>query len=194
MEFVDAMLEDLRWFGFEWSEGPDVGGPFAPYNQSERMKFLPRRAGKIARRQFHLSLHLFAQRHPVSRRARRTRTTMTSRFIPERAGKIRILAKSRSGQIQLAFPRSRRRDDFIYGRKLWRTKICGRERFWRFRGLARRRRSGVSTRLRRGRRGDANHRGGARRGFAGQHGAADFALSRAGFDAAGIFSLRADAG
>ncbi len=39
MEFVDAMLEDLRWFGFEWSEGPDVGGPFAPYNQSERYSF-----------------------------------------------------------------------------------------------------------------------------------------------------------
>lgn len=35
-EFVRAMLEDLRWFGFEWKEGPDVGGPFAPYNQSER--------------------------------------------------------------------------------------------------------------------------------------------------------------
>ena len=39
LEFVDAMLEDLRWFGFEWSEGPDIGGPFAPYNQSERMDF-----------------------------------------------------------------------------------------------------------------------------------------------------------
>jgi glutamyl/glutaminyl-tRNA synthetase len=39
MEFVGAMLEDLRWFGFEWSEGPDVGGQFAPYNQSERMNF-----------------------------------------------------------------------------------------------------------------------------------------------------------
>jgi len=37
MEFVDAMLEDLRWFGFQWSEGPDIGGPFAPYNQSQRM-------------------------------------------------------------------------------------------------------------------------------------------------------------
>ena len=37
MEFADAMLEDLRWFGFAWSEGPDCGGPFAPYNQSERM-------------------------------------------------------------------------------------------------------------------------------------------------------------
>jgi glutamyl-tRNA synthetase len=36
-EFVTAMLEDLRWFGLRWQEGPDVGGPFAPYTQSERM-------------------------------------------------------------------------------------------------------------------------------------------------------------
>jgi glutamyl-tRNA synthetase len=36
-EFVAAMYEDLHWFGFDWSEGPDVGGPYAPYNQSERL-------------------------------------------------------------------------------------------------------------------------------------------------------------
>lgn len=36
-EFVTALYEDLRWFGFEWQEGPDCGGPFAPYSQSERM-------------------------------------------------------------------------------------------------------------------------------------------------------------
>ena len=36
-EFVAAMFEDLRWFGLRWSEGPDVGGPHAPYNQSERL-------------------------------------------------------------------------------------------------------------------------------------------------------------
>ena len=35
-EYVTAMLEDLRWFGLKWSEGPDVGGIHAPYNQSER--------------------------------------------------------------------------------------------------------------------------------------------------------------
>jgi glutamyl-tRNA synthetase len=35
-EFVAAMIEDLRWFGFHWQEGPDCGGPFAPYSQSER--------------------------------------------------------------------------------------------------------------------------------------------------------------
>jgi len=39
MEFAPAMVEDLRWFGFQWQEGPDCGGPFAPYNQSERLEF-----------------------------------------------------------------------------------------------------------------------------------------------------------
>jgi glutamyl-queuosine tRNA(Asp) synthetase len=38
-EFAAAMIEDLRWFGFDWSEGPDIGGAFAPYNQSERMNY-----------------------------------------------------------------------------------------------------------------------------------------------------------
>ncbi|TAL04543.1 MAG: tRNA glutamyl-Q(34) synthetase GluQRS [Verrucomicrobia bacterium] len=36
MEFVEAMLEDLKWFGFAWQEGPDVGGPYTPYDQSRR--------------------------------------------------------------------------------------------------------------------------------------------------------------
>ena len=36
LEFVSQMIEDLRWFGFDWQEGPDCGGSFAPYNQSER--------------------------------------------------------------------------------------------------------------------------------------------------------------
>jgi glutamyl-tRNA synthetase len=35
-EFVGAMLEDLAWFGFRWQEGPDIGGPFGSYSQSER--------------------------------------------------------------------------------------------------------------------------------------------------------------
>lgn len=38
-EFAVAMLEDLLWFGLDWQEGPDVGGPFAPYRQSERQPF-----------------------------------------------------------------------------------------------------------------------------------------------------------
>ncbi len=38
-EFAQAMLEDLRWLGISWDEGPDVGGPCAPYVQSERRAF-----------------------------------------------------------------------------------------------------------------------------------------------------------
>ena len=36
LDYVDAMLEDLRWLGLTWQEGPDVGGPYGPYNQSGR--------------------------------------------------------------------------------------------------------------------------------------------------------------
>ena len=35
-EFADAIIEDLHWFGLDWDEGPDIGGPFAPYIQSQR--------------------------------------------------------------------------------------------------------------------------------------------------------------
>ena len=37
--FVSSMFEDLRWFGFQWQEGPDCGGAFGPYTQSERRPF-----------------------------------------------------------------------------------------------------------------------------------------------------------
>jgi len=38
-EFVTAFIEDMKWFGFSWVEGPDIGGVHAPYNQSERIEF-----------------------------------------------------------------------------------------------------------------------------------------------------------
>ena len=38
-EFVEAMIGDLRWLGISWTEGPDCGGPVAPYVQSERRRW-----------------------------------------------------------------------------------------------------------------------------------------------------------
>ena len=38
-EFARAMLEDLRWLGLRWDEGPDCGGPYAPYSQSLRRPY-----------------------------------------------------------------------------------------------------------------------------------------------------------
>jgi len=34
--FEEDILESLKWLGLEWDEGPDIGGKFAPYRQSER--------------------------------------------------------------------------------------------------------------------------------------------------------------
>ena len=42
-----AILADLRWLGLDWDEGPDVGGPFGPYRQSERLDRYRRAAGRL---------------------------------------------------------------------------------------------------------------------------------------------------
>src|SRR3954463_7837346 len=34
---AEQALEDLRWLGLDWDEGPDQGGPHAPYTQTERL-------------------------------------------------------------------------------------------------------------------------------------------------------------
>ena len=36
--FEAQLIEDLRWLGLDWTEGPEIGGPYAPYRQSERME------------------------------------------------------------------------------------------------------------------------------------------------------------
>ena len=35
---VESLLESLGWLGLDWDEGPDIGGPFGPYVQSEKVK------------------------------------------------------------------------------------------------------------------------------------------------------------
>ena len=36
-ESEQAIIESLRWLGLTWDEGPDIGGPYGPYRQSERL-------------------------------------------------------------------------------------------------------------------------------------------------------------
>ncbi len=54
-EFVQANLNELRWLGLNWDEGPDVGGLQAPYRQSERFGLYER-----ALETLQTSGHLFA--------------------------------------------------------------------------------------------------------------------------------------
>ncbi|MGW4994236.1 glutamate--tRNA ligase [Streptomyces mirabilis] len=36
-ESYNQLLDSMRWLGFDWDEGPEIGGPHAPYRQSQRM-------------------------------------------------------------------------------------------------------------------------------------------------------------
>jgi glutamyl-tRNA synthetase len=42
-----GIFEDLRWLGLDWDEGPDRGGPFGPYRQSERAEVYRRAAERL---------------------------------------------------------------------------------------------------------------------------------------------------
>jgi glutamyl-tRNA synthetase len=43
----ETVLSDLRWLGLDWTEGPDVRGPYAPYRQSERLELDKKDADRL---------------------------------------------------------------------------------------------------------------------------------------------------
>lgn len=45
--FEEIILNSLKWLGLLWDEGPDVGGDFAPYRQSERLEIYKKYAEKL---------------------------------------------------------------------------------------------------------------------------------------------------
>jgi glutamyl-tRNA synthetase len=46
----EELMASLRWLGLEWDEGPDVGGPFGPYRQSERGEIYREHARRLVER------------------------------------------------------------------------------------------------------------------------------------------------
>src|SRR6266550_8347025 len=48
-EMVAGIVDGLRWLGLDWDEGPDIGGPHAPYFQSERLEKYRERAYALVR-------------------------------------------------------------------------------------------------------------------------------------------------
>ncbi|HYM70405.1 MAG TPA: glutamate--tRNA ligase [bacterium] len=49
-EYETSILEDLRWLGVDWDEGPDVGGPYGPYRQTERSRLYHEQAQVLVAR------------------------------------------------------------------------------------------------------------------------------------------------
>jgi glutamyl-tRNA synthetase len=46
----EELMASLRWLGLQWDEGPDIGGPFGPYRQSERAEVYREHARRLAER------------------------------------------------------------------------------------------------------------------------------------------------
>lgn len=76
LDFVASMIEDLRWLGFTWQEGPDVGGPYGPYNQSERRDVY---RGALAK------LHAAGMIYPCTRTRR---DVLAAAGAPHEAGRV----------------------------------------------------------------------------------------------------------
>lgn len=51
-ESEQAIFDSLKWLGLEWDEGPDVGGPFGPYRQSERQDSYRQYADELVEKGF----------------------------------------------------------------------------------------------------------------------------------------------
>jgi glutamyl-tRNA synthetase len=75
-ESYDTLLEVMRWLGLDWDEGPEVGGEFGPYRQSERFDVYADVASRLqeAGRAYHCycSTEELEQRNEAARAAGRT--------------------------------------------------------------------------------------------------------------------------
>ena len=46
-EWEEPIFRSLRWMGLDWDEGPDIGGPYGPYRQSERLEIYQEHARQL---------------------------------------------------------------------------------------------------------------------------------------------------
>ena len=46
-ESEQVIFDALRWMGLEWDEGPDIGGPYGPYRQSDRLDHYTKHAAEL---------------------------------------------------------------------------------------------------------------------------------------------------
>ena len=65
-ESYHALLDSMRWLGLNWDEGPEVGGPFGPYRQSERIDIYKDVAKKLHEKGF--AYHCYCTQEEVEER------------------------------------------------------------------------------------------------------------------------------
>lgn len=72
-EAIDEIMGALRWLGMDWDEGPDVGGPYGPYIQSERLPIYKAKAEELVARGLAYRCNCTPERLEEVREAQRLR-------------------------------------------------------------------------------------------------------------------------
>ena len=126
-----SILEDIRWLGLTWDEGPDIGGPFPPYRQSERLDTYRERAdAMIAAGQafycFCTAETIEAQRQAALAEGRVPRYEGTCRSIPLETARARRAA-GESAVIRFKIPDVEEVafDDAVRGHVVFKREMLG---------------------------------------------------------------------
>ena len=187
-ESETGILEDLRWLGLDWDEGPDIGGPHGPYRQSERLHLYASVRERAARRRPRVLLLLSAAeaRERSPGRSGRRPAAEVSRHLPRdfagggaaphRGGRApgRPLPGARV-DATISFT------DLVRGEVTFSTDVIGDPVLVRSDG-----RPALQLRRRRGRCADGGDARDPRRGSHLEHAAAAAALPGAGLHAAAV--------
>ena len=126
-----GILDDLRWLGLDWDEGPDVGGVFGPYRQSERLDLYRSYANELIEQGHAYRCFCSAEQLDADRRA-----ALESGRPPQYAGRCRgldpqaaarRLAAGEPAVVRFRVPQDRTVafEDLVRGRVEFATDVIG---------------------------------------------------------------------
>jgi len=125
-----AIMEDLRWLGLSWDEGPDTGGVHGPYRQSERTAIYQEYAQQLLREEkvypcFCTPEELAEMREQLLARGERPRYLGRCRKLsPEQAKKLE--GEGRRPSLRFKVPNGATLvRDIIHGKKVFENKLMG---------------------------------------------------------------------
>jgi glutamyl-tRNA synthetase/nondiscriminating glutamyl-tRNA synthetase len=126
-----AILDDLRWLGLEWDEGPDVGGPRGPYRQSERLHLYRSYANELIAADhayycFCSVEQLEAERQVALATGLPPRYSGVCRYIPAHEARQRVEAGERA-VVRFKVPADQEVivEDLVRGPVAFRTEVIG---------------------------------------------------------------------
>lgn len=128
--YETQLLDDLRWFGLDWDEGPDKGGPFGPYRQSGRLEIYAQHAERLIAQGdayycFCAAEQLEAERQEALKAGRQPRYSGRCRKLPSEEA-ARRKAAGEPAAVRLKIVESRFSwNDLVHGPTTFSSEVIG---------------------------------------------------------------------